>query len=210
MIFSGDMNGYLRRNAADLLCPEFVDFLEKRSAEEKDDEERAAIEQALSLVKAAMDLTDGMGQMSGVAFESRLDKILFAAPSKRKAFIESIADEITPGFVDYVQKELKETADQDSKVVLASILKFIGEVKKQDVVGGAAVLLNEADESLGEEFAKKNNANAELVAELAVSNRNEQILAGLMFSNNDPIEDILNNLQVYQPQKINIQYIISV
>ena len=200
MIFSGDMDGYLRRNAADLLCPEFVEFLTKRSAEEKDEDERAAVEQALSLVKGAMDLTDGMGQMSGVAFENRLDKILFAAPPKRKAYIESIADEITPGFVDYVQKELKETADQDSKVVLASILKFIGEVKNQDVVGGAAVLLNEADESLGAEFAKKKGADAELAAELAVSNRNDQILAGLLFSANDPIEDILNNLQYIDEQ----------
>lgn len=194
MIYSGDMNGYLRRNAADLLCQEFLDFLAKRVASEKDADERAAVQQALSLVKEAMDLTDGMGQMSGVAFENRLDKILFAPPARRKSYIESISDEITPGFVDYIQKELKETSDQDSKVVLASILKFIGEVKQQDVVGGAAVLLSQADESLGEDFAKKKEVNKELAAVLALNNRNEQILGGLMFSQNDLIEDILNNI----------------
>ena len=120
MIYSGDMSGFVRRRAADVLCLEFVDYLTKRVSAEKDEDEKAAILEALNLVTSNMDMTDGLGQRSGVAFESRLDQILFAPPGQRKTFLSEIKEDITPGFIEYVQKELKDTSDQGDNFLVAT------------------------------------------------------------------------------------------
>lgn len=86
------------------------------------------------MVQEKLRLTDGIAD-SGVVFERRLDKILFAPPNARRDFIKQNAAEMTAGFVEYVQSELKQMADQDSKVVLASVLQMIGQVKNEDLLG---------------------------------------------------------------------------
>jgi hypothetical protein len=55
-------------------------------------------------------------------------------------------------------------------------------------------VLLQADSSLGDEYAKKSTTLGGSTTE--VMNINEQILAGLMFSQNDVLEDVLNNLHV--------------
>jgi hypothetical protein len=107
---------------------------------------------------------------------------------------------MTPSFIAYVQDELKATSDTDGKVVLASILQLIGQAKGGDYLGGAASLLSLADEKLGDQFKKSegelllSGGVAESKGASSVGDRNEQILASLLFSNNDILEDVLNNL----------------
>ena len=70
---------------------------------------------------------------------------------------------------------------------------MIGQIKQQDYLGTDANILNSADSSLGDQFAN-NDAKKQLAAGEVPVNKNEQILAGLMFSKNDVLEDVLNNL----------------
>jgi len=197
MIYSGDMAGYVRRQSKDLICEQFLEFLQERSAAVTDEDEKQAILEALNIVAANFKLTDGMGGESGIAYEKRLDNILFIKGNLRKAYVQEHPEELTDGFLEYIQKELKSTEDQDSKVVLASILKIVSEVKGSDYLGGASIMLSRADETLGEEYAQKSLADVVGAAQNGASgiqDRNEQILASLTFSTNDIVEDVLNNL----------------
>ena len=184
-----------------MICEEFVDFLQKKVEKADDEDEKAAIQEALDMVKAGMDLTGGLGGSTDEIFEKRLDGILFIPPNQRKAHLEEISEDLSLSFIEYVQKEMNEAEDTDTKVVIATILKLIGEVKNDNVLGGASVLLSQADGSLGEEYEEKstspndpNSFQSAFQQEMGIANRNEQILAALMFSHNDIMEDILNNL----------------
>ena len=185
-----------------MLCNEFVEFLTKKTSETDDDDERSAIQEALSMVQKGMDQTDGLGGSSAEVFEKRLDGILFIPPNQRKAHLEEIKEDLTLSFIEYVQIQMNEADDTDEKVVFATILKSIGEVKNDNLLGGASVLLQQADGSLGEEYAEKEedpnkdgaSYQSQFQQEMGIANRNEQILAALMFSQNDVMEDILNNL----------------
>jgi hypothetical protein len=44
-------------------------------------------------------------------------------------YIEENVNEMTDGFIAFVQKELKGSDDTDSKVVIASLLQLIGQVR---------------------------------------------------------------------------------
>lgn len=145
------------------------------------------------MVSQSLRMTDGVSG-ADIVFEKRLDKILFAPPNIRRDFIKENMNDMTPGFIEYIQQELKATEDSDSKVVLASILQMIGQVKNQDLLGENVQVLTAADESLGDQFAKKKLSLEDDA--VGLMNRNEQILAGLMFSTNDVLEDVLNNLHV--------------
>lgn len=194
MIYSGDADGILRRGSKDLINEEFVEFLvEKIDSLSSPDEadERSVVQAVLNDVRLRLRQTDGMGEDSGLVYERRLDKILFTSPRERRNYITEKADEMTMGFVEYVQKELQAMTDDDSKVVLASILQMIGQSKSSDFLGTNAELLSRADETLGDEFKK---VKPDFQGASLIGNRNEQILAGLLFSKNDPVEDILNNL----------------
>lgn len=98
---------------------------------------------------------------------------------------------MTNGFVEFIQNELKSTEDQDGKVVLASVLQLIGNVKGSNFLGEQTALLKKADASLGEEYAKP---ELSISSGVAVGERNERILAALLFSERDIVEDVLNNL----------------
>jgi len=76
---------------------------------------------------------------------------------------------------------------------------MIGQVKGQDFLGKEVSILARADSSLGDQFAS-NSSIAGLEAGTALMSLNEQILAGLMFSKNDILEDVLNNLQYLDDQ----------
>jgi hypothetical protein len=51
-----------------------------------------------------------------IIFIYRLDKILFTSPHIRKSYIEEHKEEMTQGFVDYIQQEMRNSDDVDSKV----------------------------------------------------------------------------------------------
>jgi hypothetical protein len=191
MIYSGDVEGYARRRAQEVVNEDFLDYLKERVGDCQDDDEKQVLDDIINLVSEKLRLTDGLVD-SEVSFAERLDKILFTAPQNRRKLIEDNIVEMTAGFVDYVQRELKETADADSKVVLASILSFIGQAKGADLLGKDVEVLAGADATLGEEFAKK-SAILEGPA-VPTGDKNEQILAGLIFSTNDVLEDVLNNV----------------
>jgi hypothetical protein len=195
MIYSGDMAGYVNRYSTDLVCEEFEEFLGERVQACDDEDERIAVTEALNLISRQLRSTDGMGADSDLVFENRLNQILFTAPNRRKQFIKDNLEEMTDGFIDYIQQDIKNSDDQDSKVVLASVLKTISTVKGQDVIGGASAMLQFADETLGDEF-KKEDTLAKFSGQTAsfVGDRNEKILGALMFSERDILEDVLNNL----------------
>ena len=196
MIYSGDMQSYVSRYGKDVLCEEFVSYLHSRMTEVNDKDEKASLKEVLAAIQGGFASTDGMGGDSGVVFENRLNQILFTAPNQRRLFIEENLENMTPGFVEYIQEELRTIADSDSKVVIASILKLLGEVKGADLLGGASAMLDFADASLGDDF-KKEDRMAELIESTKgqnVGDRNERILAALTFSSRDILEDILNNL----------------
>ena len=182
--------------------------------EESDDEEEAdVLKSIVTLIQEKLRQTDGLGADSDMIFEMRLDKLLFAPPNSRKTYITENIDDFSEGFVEYVQKELRTVVDTDSKVVLASCLQLIGQVKETNLLAdGESDMLNMADSSLGDQFAKKDTSGLILDGDGAslsnaietskkekktdkmIGERNEQILAGLMFSENDILEDVLNNL----------------
>jgi hypothetical protein len=204
MVYSGDMEGYLIRQQGKLVSEDFIDYVDERCEQAEDEDEKGAYSEVLQMLNKRRAETDGSVD-SGVAYEQRLDQILFTAPNKRYDLIQGeICDEITPGFIRYIQDELKEVDDSDAKVVYASILKLIGDAQGGDVLGSSVSFLSKADSSLGDDFASGHGSglltSGEGVNEAKGSktaigdDRNEQILAGLTFSTNDLLEDVLNNL----------------
>lgn len=195
MLFSGDIEGFIRRRSKDILQEEFLSFLQKRVAECDDEDEKNAILAASGIINEKLRLSDGLGDQTGEVFERRLDQILFKSPNQRMAFIEENTDDMTPGFVDYIKQELKNTADTDSKVVLASVLQMIGKVKGFDVLGSDASLLV-SERSL----TTLGDASGSPLLSSSMNDPNEQILASLMFSKFDVLEDVLNNIQFLDEQ----------
>jgi hypothetical protein len=103
--------------------------------EESDDEEEAdVLKSIVTLIQEKLRQTDGLGADSDMIFEMRLDKLLFAPPNSRKTYITENIDDFSEGFVEYVQKELRTVVDTDSKVVLASCLQLIGQVKETNLL----------------------------------------------------------------------------
>ena len=202
MMYSGDLLGFVRRRARDVVTLDFVEYVEERLELCQDEDEKGVLSEIFGHVSNKLKETEGLVD-SGVVFEKRLDSILFCAPNKRAELIKGIMlEEMSPAFIDYVQGQLKDTTDTDGKVVLASILQLIGQAKGGDYLGGAAAMLSLADASLGDQFKKAEGeldfgATGGVVETKAlggVGDRNEQMLASLMFSQNDILEDVLNNL----------------
>ena len=204
MIYSGDFVGFMRRKAKQIISEDFLDFLQEREKTAIDLDDKNVLNEIIGMIQDKLRLSDGMTNSESV-FDERLDKILYTAPNKRLQYIEDIKDDMTEGFITHVKKLLNADKDIDNKVVFASILQLISKVKGVDYVGQEASLLNRADSSLGEEFAKE--STSALITDgdsLATSqpagrkvdpgDKNEQILAGLLFSKNDILEDVLNNV----------------
>lgn len=179
MIYSGDIEGYIRRRSKDLITDDFLDFLKFKLDECADDDEKTVIQEVFSLIDVKLQQTEGLID-SGVVFEKRLDKVLFKAPNQRRAFIKENFDDMSDAFVEFIQNELKTTTDIDSKVVLASILQLIGQEKQVDLLGNNAVILQRADGTLGEQFEKKESellqggSVRENLGKMSIGDQNEQ------------------------------------
>jgi hypothetical protein len=156
MIYCGDIEGYIRRRARDVVSEDFREYLDERLEACHDEDEKQVLSEISLLVSEKLRISDGLADSEEV-FESRLDRVLFTAPNQRKAFIKDNIEEMSLGFVEFVQKEMKTTDDGDSKVVFASILQLIGQVKGADLLGSFAGILAGADSSLGDQFAPVNS-----------------------------------------------------
>jgi len=201
MIYSGDIDGYIKRNAKNVMNSDFLEYLTERKESSNDEDELNVYDEIYNKISAKVIQSDGSSD-SGILFEKRLDSILFTPPNQRKSIIEENMKDMTPGFIEYVQDELKTSPDKDSKVVLASILQLIGQVKNIDNIlaaDEAKILAKNADASLGDQFKKETDA----VKDEIVGNPNDQILASLLFSDRDILEDVLNNLHVIDEQFTN-------
>ena len=152
MIYCGDIEGYIRRRSKDVVTDDFREYLDERLADCQDEDEKQVLSEITLLLTEKLRLSDGLVDSEEV-FEARLDKILFTSPNQRKAFIQENIAEMSLGMVEYVQREMKETSDTDSKVVFASILQLIGQAKGADLLGSLAGILSGADSSLGDQFA---------------------------------------------------------
>lgn len=222
MIYGGDINGFIQRRAKEVVSDDFLDFVQYKIEEECDDEEeKDVLREIIALIEEKLRQTDGLGKDGEMIFEMRLDKLLFAPPNVRKKFIQDNLNDYTPGFIEYVQKELTAAPDTDSKVVLASVLQLIGQVKDTNLIqDGDSSLLSMADSSLGDQFAQEEpsgnigsglimdggdlsgavKAAKNLNVDKSIGDKMEQILASLMFSQNDVLEDVLNNLHEINDQ----------
>ncbi len=201
MIYSGDIDGYIKRNAKNVMNNDFLEYLTERKESSNDEDELKVYDEIYNKISAKVIQSDGSSD-SGILFEKRLDSILFTPPNQRKSIIEENIKDMTPGFIEYVQDELKTSPDKDSKVVLASILQLIGQVKNIDNIlaaDEAKILAKNADATLGDQFKKETVA----VKDEIVGNPNDQILASLLFSERDILEDVLNNLHVIDEQFTN-------
>lgn len=152
MIYCGDIEGYIRRRSKDVVTWDFRDYLDFRLGDCQDEDEKQVLTEITQLLAEKLRLSDGLVDSKEV-FESRLDKLLFTSPNQRKAFIQENIGEMSLGFVEYIQSEMKDTTDSDSKVVYASILQLIGAAKGSDLLGSLAGILSGADSSLGDQFA---------------------------------------------------------
>lgn len=142
--------GYIRRKSKELVTPDFLDFVQEKEGLTEEEEEKIVIREVINILEDKLRLTDGLLDSEEI-FEERLDKILFAPPNQRKTYIQENLNDMTDGFVEYVQRELKSIPDTDSKVVLASVLQLIGQLKKVDVDESSLQgLLKKADATLGE------------------------------------------------------------
>jgi len=183
MIYSGDIDGFIRRRSKDVVTDDFLDFLDSKLESSDDEELQQVIKEIIETIEGRLDITDGLVD-SGVVFEKRLDKILFTPPNQRKIFIEENKADMTLGFIDYIQSEMRNMEDMDSKVVMASILQMIGQVKQTDLLGSNAAILKNADASLGEQYAQTSSALADTTISpsllkgggVPVAERNEQVL----------------------------------
>jgi hypothetical protein len=114
------MSGYIRKNSKDVVDNEFLLFLKEKFEQydlsnADDADEREVIGQIIVLIEDKFRQTDGLVDSTAV-FETRLDKILFAPPNQRKNYIQETVADMTEGFVEYIQKELRSSADTESKV----------------------------------------------------------------------------------------------
>lgn len=129
MIFSGDMIGYVRRNAKSVLTNDFLLFLNEKlenfGNNDEDEDEKNVLVEVIAIINEKLKQTDGLVD-SAVIFESRLDKILFAPPNQRKTYIEENIEDMSVGFVEYIQRELRASPDTDSKVyhLIISVLRL--------------------------------------------------------------------------------------
>lgn len=187
IIYGGDIQGAIQRRAKDVVNDDFLDYLDEQVQTADDADMEEIIATISSIIYKKLELNEGMVD-AGEVFEKRLDKILFTPPAKRKEFIENNKKDMTGGFIDYVQKELKAADDMDSKVVIASILQMIGQVKETDLLGSDASILQSASLSedsvgLAELILDGSMSTDELqrsVAEgkeIQLGDRNEQVIA---------------------------------
>ena len=197
IIYSGDINGYIRRHGNDLVTDDFCGYLEERIETCQDNDEKKVIEDIVLVIHNQLNRSDGL-EDSELIYEKRLDRILFNSPQKRREYIKNISDDLTVGFIHYIKTEITSSSDSDVKVVLASILQMIGQLKNMD-------LLDNMDNTKDlTKFNELMNNSPSLAEGEIVPDNNEMILASLVFSQNDVLEDVLNNVSNYLVLFVNL------
>lgn len=192
MIYSGDFTGFMRKKTNQVVNEDFLEYLQEREQAADDEDDRAVYKEIITMVSDKIRLSDGIENVESV-FEKRLDKILYAAPNKRKAWIEDNAEDMTEGFIAHIKKNMAVEKDIDNKVVFASILQLIGQVKGSDFLGEASVLLSRADASLGDQFAKPISSIITEGTEVSDIKTAEKEKAAL----GDRNEQVINILTIY-------------
>lgn len=208
IIYSGDIEGYIKRKSHDLVNDDFLDFLEERIELCQDSDEKNVLTEVINAIQYRISKSDGLLD-SDLVYERRLDRILFASPQKRRDLITDTVDDMTTGFISYIQDELKAADDTDVKVVLASVLQLIGQVKNVDLLSEVSGISNlklssviDTELSGALDLTGNIEGAAKEVSTTAVKKNSqeafyEQILAGLVFSKNDVLEDVLNNVSFH-------------
>lgn len=129
VLYSGDVEAVYRRNSRTFLHQKFYSFLKEKLNSFDDDDERTIVQNVLGMIESQIQLSDGMGQDSDLLYERRLDKIVFANPSERSQVLKELQDDLSPGFISFLQSEMKSSKDLDVKVVIAEILHEISVMK---------------------------------------------------------------------------------
>lgn len=208
IIYSGDIEGYIKRKSIDFVNEDFLGYLQERQDACMDNDEKSVIHEIILAIEAQMKQTDGLGD-SDLVYEKKLDQLLFVAPQKRREAVQESLNEMTPGFISYIQSEIKKAEDSDVKVVLASLLQMIGQSKNEDYLSNSELklpssLTDSAKTSLDLTGNIKDLAAPSKIGGANPSNLDdayfEQILAGLVFSSGDVLEDVLNNVSRYYPR----------
>ena len=139
MIYSGDFTAFIRKKSKDIITTDFLDFLQEREKSAEDIDDKTVLSEIINIINNKIRLSDGMGGNVESIFEARLDKILYTAPNKRQLYIEENIEDMTDGFIDHVKRQMSTDKDIDNKVVFASILKLISQVKGTDLLGKHAI-----------------------------------------------------------------------
>ena len=103
IIFSGDIPGYIRRRS-EFLSNDFLGYMEEQLEATTDADEKEAYQQIFKILSRSLLETDGLLD-SGVVFESRLSKILFTPPNRRKDTI--LGDENKLSNITFLTLSLK-------------------------------------------------------------------------------------------------------
>jgi hypothetical protein len=165
-----------------------VEFVKQKTAETEDEDEREAytgiLQQLLDFV------TVKSTQERGTSYENEqfLNEILRRPGQYRRQYVEENSDKVTDAFVAYVMDQSKVYDDMNSKVVVASILRILGEVKGADFFTEqsnmrelSVVDLDKDDEAKPVLLEKRQDPD-------------EVLLAEFVFSTDDVLDLILKNM----------------
>lgn len=172
LMYSGELETLLKRNSKRIFQESFMNFLADKLTSADDEDEIEMMKDIQQRVGQKLKETGGDMAVE-LVYDTRLDKIAFTAPKLRRKYITDNIHEMTDGFILHVQRLLQEIPDEESKIVLASILQMIGQAKKIDLLGQYSTLLNKNDQDLLEGNVQNLNENLEQSA--IVGNRNEQV-----------------------------------
>jgi hypothetical protein len=70
MIYSGDIEGFLRRNSRDLINEDFLDFLEEKVETLTEEDEKEVVQSIMAMIDEKIRLTDGLSDSVAV-YETR-------------------------------------------------------------------------------------------------------------------------------------------
>lgn len=177
----GDIESVQRRNPKVFIHPKFLAFLKQKLGSLNDDDERSVIQGVLGMIAEQVQLSDGLGQDSELLYEKRLDNIVFANPAERKHVLQEMKEDLTVGFINFLQGELRSTKDLDVKVVIAEILHEISELQGGDYLDSSErALIAKGSESANSDAVRETANNLQRLSKLG--DRNDQVNHSLFFS----------------------------
>lgn len=182
MLYSGDVEGCIRKRVKYLMNDNFLGFVEEKMEKSEDEDEKIVMKEIITNIEERITAAGGLSDSTS-DFEKRLDKILFTPPNKRRQYIEEISGELSPAFLDYVKTQMQQAEDPDVKIVMATVLQIMGDTTGSDLLGRSKALLRGADGSLGKEFEKETSTSdvLQLGSEpfgdkpVSIGDRNDQV-----------------------------------